>query len=132
MRAANAAFKLCAQRPPGGRSISSISARCISSDLSCLNPKCHSKQNLYPKRRLGDLLVCFLISLDAYFNNEISTSLKAGEIANGGSSALQELTNDVSVLSQSETHVCARFVQWLSKEHPELAEKLGLFVAVGI
>ena len=52
--------------------------------------------------------------------------------ANGLRNALLELTYYVTVLSKSETHVCARFVQWLSKEHPELAEKLGLFVAVGI
>ena len=84
------------------------------------------------REQLGDLLVRFLISLDAYSNNEISASLKSGDIANGERSALQELTNDVSVLSQSETHVCARFVQWLSKEQPELAEKLSLFVAAGL
>lgn len=84
------------------------------------------------REQLGDLLVRFLISLDAYSNNEISASLRSGDIANGERSALQELTNDVSVLSQSETHVCARFVQWLSKEQPELAEKLSLFVAAGL
>ncbi len=82
--------------------------------------------------QLGDLLVRFLVSLDAYSNNEISASLKNGEIALGERSALQELKDDVSVLSQSETHVCARFVQWLSKERPELAEKLSLFVAAGL
>lgn len=84
------------------------------------------------REQLGDLLVRFLISLDAYSNNEISASLKSGDITNGERSALQELTNDVSVLSQSETHVCARFVQWLSKDQPELAEKLSLFVAAGL
>lgn len=84
------------------------------------------------REQLGDLLVRFLISLDAYSNNEITASLKSGDIANGERSDLQELTNDVSVLSQSETHVCARFVQWLSKEQPELAEKLSLFVAAGL
>lgn len=84
------------------------------------------------REQLGDLLVRFLISLDAYSNNEISASLRAGEIANGERSALQELTDEVSVLSQSETHVCARFVQWLSKQQPELAEKLSLFVAAGL
>lgn len=84
------------------------------------------------REQLGDLLVRFLISLDAYSNNEISASLRSGDIANGERSALQELTNDVSVLSQSETHVCARFVQWLSKDQPELAEKLSLFVAAGL
>lgn len=84
------------------------------------------------REQLGDLLVRFLISLDAYSNNEISASLRSGDIANGERSALQELTNDVSVLSQSETHVCARFVQWLSKELPELSEKLSLFVAAGL
>lgn len=84
------------------------------------------------REQLGDLLVRFLISLDAYSNNEITASLRSGDIANGERSALQELTNDVSVLSQSETHVCARFVQWLSKEQPELAEKLSLFVAAGL
>ncbi|PIV75989.1 MAG: hypothetical protein COW55_03380 [Rhodobacteraceae bacterium CG17_big_fil_post_rev_8_21_14_2_50_65_11] len=84
------------------------------------------------REQLGDLLVRFLISLDAYSNNEISASLKAGDIANGERSALQELKDDVSVLSQSETHVCARFVQRLSREQPELAEKLSLFVAAGL
>jgi len=84
------------------------------------------------REQLGDLLVRFLISLDAYSNNEISASLRSGDMANGERSALQELTNDVSVLSQSETHVCARFVQWLSKERPELAEKLSIFVAAGL
>lgn len=84
------------------------------------------------REQLGDLLVRFLISLDAYSNNEISASLRSGDITNGERSALQELTNDVSVLSQSETHVCARFVQWLSKNQPELAEKLSLFVAAGL
>lgn len=82
--------------------------------------------------QLGDLLVRFLISLDAYSNDEISASLGAGEIANGERKALQALTEDVSVLSQSDTHVCARFVQWLSKEQPILAEKLSLFVAAGL
>lgn len=82
--------------------------------------------------QLGDLLVRFLISLDAYSNNEISTSLKGGGIANGERGALLALEDDVSVLSQSETHVCARFVQWLSKEQPELAEKLSMFVAAGL
>jgi hypothetical protein len=84
------------------------------------------------REQLGDLLVRFLISLDAYSNDEISVSLKAGDIANGERNALQELKDDVSVLSQSETHICARFVQWLSKEQPELAEKLSLFVAAGL
>ncbi|MGR3391606.1 hypothetical protein, partial [Sagittula sp.] len=84
------------------------------------------------REQLGDLLVRFLISLDAYSNNEITASLRSGDIANGERSALQELTKDVSVLSQAETHVCARFVQWLSKEQPELAEKLSLFVAAGL
>jgi hypothetical protein len=84
------------------------------------------------REQLGDLLVRFLISLDAYSNDEISVSLKAGDIANGERNALQELKDDVSVLSQSETHVCARFVQSLSKEQPELAEKLSLFVAAGL
>jgi len=84
------------------------------------------------REQLGDLLVRFLISLDAYSNNEISASLRSGDITNGERSALQELADDVSVLSQSETHVCARFVQWLSKNQPELAEKLSLFVAAGL
>lgn len=82
--------------------------------------------------QLGDLLVRFLISLDAYSNDEISASLRAGAIANGEHKALRALEGDVSVLSQSDTHVCARFVQWLSKEQPELAEKLSLFVAAGL
>ncbi|WP_372575173.1 hypothetical protein [Ruegeria jejuensis] len=82
--------------------------------------------------QLGELLVRFLISLDAYSNSDISAELKSGNGGNGERSALKELASDVSVLSRSETHVCARFVQWLAKERPELAEKLSLFVAAGL
>lgn len=88
--------------------------------------------NQLTPEQLGDLLVRFLISLDAYSNEEISASLRAGKIANGENRALHALKGDVSVLSQSDTHVCARFVQWLSKEQPELAEKLSLFVSAGL
>lgn len=82
--------------------------------------------------QLGDLLVRFLISLDAYSNEDIAAELRSGNVANGEREALQTLTDDVSVLSRSETHVCARFVQWLSSERPELSEKLGHFVAAGL
>lgn len=81
---------------------------------------------------LGDLLVRFLISLDAYSNEEIAAELKSGSVLSEESEALRALSNDVSVPTQSEAHVCARFVQWLGFERPELAEKLGLFVAAGL
>ena len=82
--------------------------------------------------QLGELLVRFLISLDAYSNADIFAELKSKNGGNGEQSAIQELTKDVSVLSRSETYVCARFVQWLAKEEPELAKKLSLFVAAGL
>jgi len=82
--------------------------------------------------QLGDLLVHFLISLDAYSNNDIAAEIKSGATGNGEREALQALSNDVSVLSKAETHVCARFVQWLSSKRPKLAEKLSSFVAAGL
>lgn len=81
---------------------------------------------------LGDLLVRFLISLDAYSNEEIASELKSAASGNGEREALQALSNDVSVLSRSETHVCARFVQWLGSARPELAQRLSSFVAAGL
>ncbi|MEP4198124.1 MAG: hypothetical protein ABJL99_21060 [Aliishimia sp.] len=83
------------------------------------------------KEELGDMLVRFLISLDAYTNESIALELKA-PAKNGELAALKELESDVSVLSRAETHVCARFVQQLSKEEPELSENLGLFVSAGL
>lgn len=82
--------------------------------------------------QLGDLLVRFLVSLGVYSNEDIAAELKSGKSVNGERDALQTLSNDLSVLSRSETHVCARFVQWLNVEMPELAAKLSNFVAAGL
>lgn len=83
------------------------------------------------KEELGDMLVRFLISLDAYTNESIAGELKAAA-KNGELAVLKQLEKDVSVLSRSETHVCARFVQKLSSEDPLLAESLSLFVSAGL
>lgn len=83
------------------------------------------------KEELGDMLVRFLISLDAYTNESIATELK-GAAKNGELATLKELEADVSVLSRAETHVCARFVQKLSNDDPVLSENLSLFVSAGL
>ena len=84
------------------------------------------------EEQLGDLLVRFLISLDAYSNTDIAAEIRSGATRNGERDALRALSNDVSVLSKAETHVCARFVQWLSSKRPALAERLSSFVAAGL
>ncbi len=84
------------------------------------------------QEQLGDLLVRFLVSLGVYSNEDIAAELKSGRSVNGERDALQALSADISVLSRSETHVCARFVQWLNAERPELAAKLSNFVAAGL
>lgn len=83
------------------------------------------------KEELGDMLVRFLISLDAYSNESIAVELK-GAARNDDLDVLKELESDVSVLNRAETHVCARFVQQLSKDNPDLSENLGLFVSAGL
>jgi len=83
------------------------------------------------KEELGDMLVRFLISLDAYTNESIASELK-GAAKNGELATLKELEADVSVLNRAETHVCARFVQQLSKDDPVLSENLSLFVSAGL
>jgi hypothetical protein len=83
------------------------------------------------QEKLGDMLVRFLISLDAYTNETIAAELK-GAAKNGELAALKDLEADVSVLNKSDTHVCARFVQQLSAKEPLLAENLCLFVSAGL
>ncbi|OYU39569.1 MAG: hypothetical protein CFE33_09345 [Pseudorhodobacter sp. PARRP1] len=83
------------------------------------------------REELGDMLVRFLISLDAYTNETIAVELR-GAAKNGELQTLKKLEADVSVLTRSETHVCARFVQQLSSEDPILAENLSLFVSAGL
>ena len=84
------------------------------------------------KEELGEMLVRFLISLDAYTNESIATELKGAAKIDGEVATLKELEADVSVLSRAETHVCARFVQKLSKDDPVLSENLSLFVSAGL
>ncbi len=83
------------------------------------------------KEELGDMLVRFLISLDAYTNESIALELK-GAAKNGELDVLKQLESDVSVLTKAETYVCARFVQQLSSDDPTLAENLSLFVSAGL
>lgn len=83
------------------------------------------------KEELGDMLVRFLISLDAYTNESIALELK-GAAKNGELAVLKQLESDVSVLTRAETYVCARFVQQLSSDDPTLAENLSLFVSAGL
>lgn len=83
------------------------------------------------REELGDMLVRFLISLDAYTNEAIAVELR-GAAKNGELAALKQLQSDASVLSRAETHVCARFVQQLSADDPILAENLSLFVSAGL
>ena len=83
------------------------------------------------QEELGDMLIRFLISLDAYTNDSIAAELR-GATKNGELAILKGLEADVSVLNKSDTHICARFVQQLSADAPELAEKLSLFVSAGL
>lgn len=84
------------------------------------------------EEELGDMLVRFLISLDAASNAGIVAETNATIKSNGDREALEALAQDTSVLSRAEEHTCARFLQWLGPEHPELAEKLGAFVKAGM
>ncbi len=81
---------------------------------------------------LGDMLVRFLISLDAHSNEEIAAEAKATLSTNADRQALEILAADTSVLGRAEVHICARFLQWLGPKHPELTEKLNVFVAAGM
>lgn len=83
------------------------------------------------QEELGDMLVRFLISLDAYTNESIAAELK-GAAKNGELATLKDLEADISVLNRSDTYVCARFVQKLSADDPILAENLSLFVSAGL
>lgn len=84
------------------------------------------------QEQLGDLLVRFLVSLGVYSNEDIAAELRAAGGLNGERDALRGLVADVTALSRAEIHICARYVQWLSAEKPDLAAMLGSFVAAGL
>ena len=83
------------------------------------------------REKLSELLVRYLILLDAYSEDEIAAQLREQKARNG------EILVDVLVaedrkLTGEEVYICARFVTWVSENKSELLPALSAIVSAGL
>lgn len=83
------------------------------------------------REKLSELLVRYLILLDAYSEDEIAAQLREQKAKNG------EILVDVLVaedrkLTGEEVYICARFVTWVSENKSELLPALSAIVSAGL
>ena len=86
----------------------------------------------YTKEQLADILVRFLVSLDAYTDETLTTELRNMYRGVKGKREIDGLEAGGRPLGNEEQYLCAKFVHYLYREHPLLIDHLVRIVEVGL
>jgi hypothetical protein len=88
----------------------------------------------YKKSRgeLADLLIGFLVSLDAYREQQLTAELDRLKLEPEEKTLLSQLEEGGAPLHADDRYMAARFVQHICKEHPDYVPHLARLASVGL
>ncbi len=84
------------------------------------------------REELTDILVRFLVSLDAYGETELVKEVERAALGEEARNFVDQLDEGSSSLSHDDRYICARFVHHLCHEKPQLVTQLARLASVGL
>lgn len=84
------------------------------------------------REELTDILIRFLVSLDAYAPAALAQEIRKLQIGADATSALSELEEGGTPFAAEDKYMAARFVQELAKTRPEFIPDLARLASVGL
>jgi hypothetical protein len=82
--------------------------------------------------QLSEILVRFLVSLDAYSSDGIARELRTRLQRLQRVAGSQVFSEELSIFTQEQTYLCARFIRELSSTDPDLTSKLSSIAGAGL
>jgi hypothetical protein len=84
------------------------------------------------REELADILVRFLVSLDAYSEASFVAEIKRLQLGIAETSTLAGIEEGGTPLAHDDRYMCARFVKYISVEYPEYITHLARLASIGL
>jgi hypothetical protein len=82
--------------------------------------------------QLADILIRFLVSLDAYAEADFLAEMKRLELGGEAETLLAHLEEGGTPLARDDRYMCARFVAEMIASHPEYVPHLSRLASIGL